>query len=135
MAWRTPASTRRGGLWLFAFVAAVASHTLARADDWPQWLGPQRDGGWPRSGSLDKFPDGGPRIVWRSPVAAGYSGPAVAGGKVYVTDRLLAEGAKNHKEPFPQRPGKGIPGSERVLCLNEADGKLLWEHKYDCTYT
>jgi outer membrane protein assembly factor BamB len=47
----------------------------------------------------------------------------------------LPEGAKNPKEPFPMRPSKGIPGSERVLCLNEADGKLLWKHEYDCPYT
>ncbi len=121
--------------YVIALIAALAANLSARADDWPQWLGPQRDGVWRETGILDQFPDGGPRVVWRTPIAAGYSGPAVAGGKVYLTDRMLAEGAKNHKEPFPQRPGKGIPGSERVLCLNEADGKLLWKHEYDCSYT
>jgi outer membrane protein assembly factor BamB len=107
----------------------------ARADDWPQWLGPMRDGVWRETGILEKFPDGGPPVRWRSPVASGYAGPAVASGKVFVTDRILAEGAKNPKESFPMRPSKGIPGSERVLCLNEADGKLLWKHEYECPYT
>src|SRR5205085_6504680 len=107
----------------------------ARADDWPQWLGPKRDGVWRETAILDKFPDGGPKVLWRAPVAAGYSGPAVADGRVYVRDRVLAEGAKNHPEPFPQRPRQGIPGRERVLCLSAADGKELWKHEYDCPYT
>jgi len=107
----------------------------ARADDWPQWLGPLRDGVWRETGIVEKFPEGGPQVRWRSAVAAGYAGPAVAVGKVFVTDRILAEGTKNPKEAFPQRPFKGIPGKERVLCLNEADGKLLWKHDYDCIYT
>jgi outer membrane protein assembly factor BamB len=107
----------------------------AQADDWPQWLGPQRDGVWHETGIVDKFPEGGPAVRWRAKIAAGYTGPAVAGGKIYVMDRVLAEGSKNHEEPFPQRPRQGIAGSERVLCLDETDGHLLWEYKYDCPYT
>jgi outer membrane protein assembly factor BamB len=120
---------------VLALALSLSALGRATADDWPQWLGPQRDGVWRGTGILDKFPEGGPQVRWRTPIAAGYSGPAVANGKVYITDRVLADGAQNHKEPIPQRPRKGIPGSERVLCLNEADGKLLWKHEYDCTYT
>src|SRR5262249_42110569 len=79
----------------------------------------------------DKFPEGGPKIVWRAPVGGGYAGPAVAAGRVYVIDRLLAQGAKNPDNPF-SRPK--IEGSERVLCLDEKDGHVLWEYKYDCPY-
>jgi outer membrane protein assembly factor BamB len=104
----------------------------AHADDWPQWLGPQRDAVWRETGILEKFPEKGPVVRWRTAIAAGYSGPAVADGRVYVMDRLLAEGAKNPTNAFMR--GK-IPGRERVLCLNEADGKELWKHEYDCTYT
>jgi outer membrane protein assembly factor BamB len=107
----------------------------ARGDDWPQWLGPQRDGVWRETGIVEKFPEGGPPVRWRAKIAAGYTGPAVVQGKVFVMDRVLAEGAKNHEEPFPQRPRQGIPGSERVLCFSEADGQPLWEHAYDCPYT
>jgi outer membrane protein assembly factor BamB len=107
----------------------------APADDWPQWLGPKRDGVWRETGLVDKFPAGGPPVQWRSPVASGYSGPAVGEGKVIVTERVLAKGAKNPKESYPSRSPKGIPGSERVLCFNEADGKPLWSHEYDCPYT
>jgi len=59
--------------------------------------------------------------------------PAVAGGKVYVTDRVLAPGVKNPDDPFSKKVK--IAGSERVLCLDEADGSIVWEYKYDCPYT
>jgi outer membrane protein assembly factor BamB len=109
--------------------------TAVRADDWPQWLGPQRDGIWRETGILDRFPEGGPKVRWRAKVGAGYAGAAVVGDRVYILDRILAEGAKNHAEPIPQRPGKSIAGTERVLCLSDKDGSLLWKHEYDCPYT
>lgn len=119
---------------LLALAILLAFSNRLWAEDWPQWLGVRRDATWRETGLIDKFPEGGPKVVWRAPVSAGYSGPAVANGKVFVTDRVLAEGAKNHTELFPQRPKAGIPGQERVLCFNEADGKLLWKHEYDCPY-
>ncbi len=61
--------------------------TLAvRADDWPQWMGPQRDGVLRETGLLDRFPKDGPKVLWRSKLAWGYAGPAVADGLVYVLD-------------------------------------------------
>lgn len=107
----------------------------ARTDDWPQWLGPQRDGVWRETGIIDTFPKDGPNIRWRAKVAAGYSGPAVAGGRVYLTDRVLDKGAKNHNESmFPHKPSAGIPSKERILCLNEATGETVWTHEYNCPY-
>jgi outer membrane protein assembly factor BamB len=126
----------RARLWRrAAALVLLAVAAPARADDWPQWLGLQRDGVWRETGILDKFPEGGPKVRWRAPVAAGYAGPAVAAGRVYLTDRVPAAGAKPHAEPFPQRPRQPIPGRERVLCLDAADGKPLWQHAYDCPYT
>jgi len=104
----------------------------ACGDDWPQWLGPQRDGVWRETGIVEKFPAGGPPQRWRREIGGGYAGPAVAAGRVYVMDRLLAKGTNNPADPF----ARGIiPGTERVLCLDEADGKVLWQHEYDCPYT
>lgn len=102
------------------------------ADDWPQWLGPQRDGVWRETGIVEKFPEGGPKVRWRVPLGAGYSGPAVAGGRVYVLDRKLAKDASNPGNAFARGQ---IPGTERVLCLNEEDGKVVWTHEYHCPYT
>src|SRR5712671_132243 len=89
---------------VFAFCFASG----ARADDWPQWLGPKRDGVWRETGILTQFPKGGPKVLWRTPIGGGYSGPAVAGDRVYITDRLLAAEAKNPPSGFTKNeiPGK-----------------------------
>ncbi len=55
------------------------------ADDWPQWMGPQRDNVWRETGIISKFPADGPKVLWRSKLAGGYSGPAVTQGKVFIT--------------------------------------------------
>src|SRR5262249_4040199 len=99
--------------------------------DWPQWLGPKRDGVWRETDLIEKFPKGGPKVLWRTKIGAGYSGPAVADGRVFVTDRVLADGAKNPDNAFA-RPK--VEGKERVLCLDEAKGTVIWEKEYDCTY-
>jgi len=121
--------SRRFALGLGFFSLALAA---VRADDWPQWLGPQRDAIWRETGIVEKFPADGLKYRWRVPIGGGYTGPAVAKGRVYVIDRQLAAGATNPANPFARGE---IPGSERVLCLNEADGKILWKHEYDCPYT
>jgi outer membrane protein assembly factor BamB len=122
----------RTSLLLLSLVLVVS----VRGDDWPQWMGPKRDGEWREKEILEKFPAGGPKVLWRAKVGAGYSGPAVAGGKVYIADRVLAANAKNHNEAaFPQRPKTSIAGSERILCFDQATGKELWKHEYDCPYT
>lgn len=113
---------------LFILVTALS----ARADDWPQWLGPQRDGVWRETGIMEKFPAGGPPIRWRVPVGAGYSSPSVAGGKVFLLDRMVSPGAPKTTNPFARL---SIPGVERMLCLDEPTGKTLWVKEYPCAYT
>jgi len=100
-----------------------------RADDWPQWLGPQRDSVWRETGIVERFPDAGPPVKWRTPVAGGYAGPAVAAGRVYVIDYATS----GDRTPDPNTRSK-LLGQERVLCFSAADGQLLWEHQYDCPY-
>jgi outer membrane protein assembly factor BamB len=104
----------------------------ARSDDWPQWLGPERDGVWRESGIIKKFPADGPPVRWRTAIGSGYAGPAVAHGRVYVADRHLRAKASKPASPFDR---SSIPGTERVLCLDDKDGKILWQHEYDCPYT
>lgn len=101
-------------------------------DDWPQWLGPERDGVWREKGILSAFSPQGPQVLWRTPISRGYAGPAVAGGRVYITDRKLAKRERNPANPFDRGT---VPGSERILCLDAVDGKVLWKHEYDCVYT
>src|SRR5678815_1077344 len=66
--------------------------TPTLAEDWPQWMGPSRDGSWREIGILEKFPDSGPTIKWRTKIGGGYAGPAVAGGRVYVMDYVRTAG-------------------------------------------
>jgi hypothetical protein len=91
---------------LFPIALALA----ARAEDWPQWRGRDRDGVWHEAGIRRNFPAGGLPVRWRAPVGYGFSSPVIAKGRVYVTDALL------------DRPK--VRG--RVLCFEETTGKLLW---------
>ena len=102
----------------------------ARADDWPQWLGPKRDGVWREAGILAKFPAGGPKVLWRAEIGGGFSGPAVADGRVVVMDRQGERLAKGKEAP----PKGGLKGKERIVCLEAGSGKPRWTHEYDCDY-
>ncbi len=112
------------------------------ADDWPQWLGPTRDGVWRESGVVDSFPEGGPKLLWKKPIGGGYSGPAVAGGHVFVFDwvatksdgkpKLLHDGEPPRNTNFLR---KLLPGTERVHCLDAETGDVVWTHEYDCPYS
>ena len=104
----------------------------AFADDWPQWLGPTRDGVWRETGLVDKFPEGGPKESWRIKIGQGYSGPAIAFGKVYVTDRILDPDAKNPDSAFDKKTR--VNGVERMLCVDESTGTIIWKHEYKVTY-
>ncbi len=112
------------------FLLALALLQPAVADDWPQWLGPQRDSIWREKGLVERFPADGLPVKWRVPVADGYSGPAVAGGKVFVTDYVRRTGQSTNN------PGgrDNLEGTERVLCFAADTGKLLWKHEYDRPY-
>lgn len=101
-------------LLLFATVVAP----VACGDDWPQWRGPHRDGVWRETGVVDTIPKSGLPVRWRARLLNGWSGPAVAGGRVFVTDH-------NYKSD---------PEVERVVCFDEQTGKRLWLHEYPCRY-
>lgn len=124
---RLPSLALRAGV-VLATLCVMAAET--RADDWPQWMGPGRDNVWRESRIVEKFAAGGPSEKWRTPIAGGYSGPAVAGGKVFVTDYVRTGG--DGKNDFNAR--SEVMGRERVLCLSASDGKLIWKHEYDCPY-
>lgn len=113
-----------------ALLFIVALCLPAASNDWPQWMGPQRDNVWREDGLLESFPEDGPSIAWRTPVAGGYAGPAVAEGRVFVTDFVKAgEGGGENWDR------KGVPGTERVLCVDEKSGREIWRHEYPVTYT
>lgn len=89
------------------------AYVPVKAGDWPQWRGPDRNGVWNETGILESFPRGGLKITWRVPVGRGWSSPVVSLGRVYVTDAQVARRA----------------AQERILCFDEATGKLHWVHQ------
>ena len=89
------------------------------AEDWPEFRGAGRGGIWTESGILESFPAGGLDVLWRTPVKGGYSGAAVARGRVFLTDFTVA---------------KGLRGTERALALDERTGRVLWTHEWDAHY-
>lgn len=101
------------------------------ADDWPHWQGPRSDGVWREQGIVDTFPAGGPTVRWRAVIGAGYSSPAIVQGRVFVLDR---PGSETRGTPGGALERTAQPGKERVLCLDEKDGRILWQHEYDCPY-
>jgi len=100
------------------------------AEDWPHWRGPTRDNVWHEDGLLEKFPAEGLKIVWRTPVAGGYAGPAVSEGLVFLLDFVLTG-----EQREANGPRKTTRGTERVLCLDEKTGDLRWKHEYPVKYT
>ena len=114
------------------FLLLALAPLSAVADDWPQWSGPRRDGVWRETGVLDRFPKGGPKVLWRTPIRRGYAGPAVMGNRVYLMDREVDQSAEAKRQSA--RTG-AQSGSERLLCLDASTGKTLWEESYPCAYT
>ena len=114
----------------------------AHAEDWTQWLGNRRDGVWRESGILEKFPEGGPKLLWKTSIGSGYSGPSISNGRVYVMDRIESGDSRTAKDLHEGNPPKNynfvrklIAGKERMLCLDEKTGDVLWSHQWDCPYT
>ena len=91
----------------------------AQAEDWPEFRGKGRLGVWHETGILERFPDDGLSVVWRTPINRGYSGPAVADGRVFVSDFARTS---------------GLAGIERAVCLDERTGEILWTHEWAANY-
>ncbi len=82
--------------------------------DWPQVLGPNRDGSSPEKGLLGDWPKEGPAVVWKKPVGEGYSGPVIAEGRLILFHR--------------------VEDKEIVACLDSATGKERWSYSYPSAY-
>ncbi len=114
------------------WLGMVLCLTLASAfaDDWPQWMGPGRDGVYREAGIVTSIPESGLPVRWRVPIAGGYSGPAVADGRVFVTDYVVSGGNSTNN------PGgrDAMTGSERLLAFDAKTGQALWQVSYERPY-
>src|SRR5258706_10359511 len=66
---------------LVSLAAALVSAKAAQASDWPQFLGPTRNGVYAGNDLAASWPKDGPLVIWQKKVGQGFSGPAVAAGK------------------------------------------------------
>lgn len=144
---------------LFALALSFLQ-TQGAALEWPQWRGPERSDLSKESGLLKSWPAEGPRRVWLFENAGqGYSGPAIAGGKLFTigtregAEILLALDANTGKELWTANVGevlennwgdgpRGTPsvdgdrvyalsGAGNLLCAAVADGKVHWTKSMD----
>ncbi len=90
-------------LCLTAMLAAMPTAAL----DWPQWLGPDRDGVSGETDLLLQWPDDGLRVLWRQPLGKGFSAVSVADGRLFT---MVADST----------------GGEFAVCLDASNGKELW---------
>ena len=108
---------RKLGVLFAILLLNLAPVSTVFADEWAQWRGTDRKGVWNETGILEEFEGAEIPLRWRVPIGSGYSGPSVADGRVYVTDRLMK----------PKQV-------ERVHCFDWETGESLWSYSYDCVY-
>lgn len=103
-------NTSKFSILALIFLATVQT---AAAQDWSQWRGPARDGSVTAKNAPSAWPETFQR-TWRVEIGEGYSSPVVTGGRAFVHGRRDPE--------------------EIVASINLADGKVLWEQKYQANF-
>jgi outer membrane protein assembly factor BamB len=140
---------------LYWIVAAAFLASNLRAEDWPQWRGPNRNGisseevraAWPAEG---------PGVLWRASVGTGFSSISVSRGRAYTMgntnneDTVWCFDAKTGEQiwhysyaaPLGPQWYEGGPGSTpavdgnrvvtiskwgNVFCFDAAKGTVLWQ--------
>jgi outer membrane protein assembly factor BamB len=93
---------------------ALAAAAQAFAQEWPQFLGPERNGVYRGPALAETWPSRGPRVVWRRQVGQGFSGPVVAQGRVILFHR--------------------VSNQEVVESLDPRTGMTQWRYAYPTTY-
>jgi outer membrane protein assembly factor BamB len=89
---------------------AVHAQLKAAPGDWPQWRGPDRTGVSTETGLLKKWPEGGPKLLWKATgLGGGYASPSVAKGRIFLL------GSKDNEE--------------YLFALDVKDGHEIWSVK------
>ena len=83
---------------LAAAVTVIVSGIGAAAEDWPQFLGPERNGVSRGPALAETWPAAGPRVVWRKAVGQGFAGPVVVQGRVLSLEGRPREDAASRGE-------------------------------------
>ena len=94
---------------LFTIAAILLFAATAQAADWPQWLGPERNGVSGETGLMQSWPATGPVVQWRVPLGKGFSGISIADGRIYTM--------------------YAAAGDEYAICLDAHTGEEIWRHR------
>jgi outer membrane protein assembly factor BamB len=97
---------------LIAAFVLLACILNTYAQDWPQYLGPDRNSISSQKDILRSWPAQGPEVLWTTSVGIGYGGPVIKDGKIYILDRDDKVG-------------------DKLRCLDLSNGKELWNFGYD----
>jgi outer membrane protein assembly factor BamB len=90
-------------LFLFSCFESFSQHEIA------QWRGPNRNGVYPEKNLLTKWPEGGPKLLWKSEeIGKGYSSAAVTSNRVFTA---------------------GSIDSSIYIFSFDLNGKLIWKNK------
>lgn len=100
---------------LLSLVLFFSTSGDCHAGDWPQILGPARNGEARDEPVIPPWTTVGPKQVWSYPVGQGYAGPAVVGQRVVIFHRDA--------------------DAERVEAIDAATGKSLWKTDFSATYS
>ena len=96
---------------VIAFLLTISLNSVI-AQDWPQFLGPERNSTSPQKGILRTWPETGPEVLWTVEVSIGYGGPVIKDGKAYLLDRDNKYG-------------------DYMRCFDMQTGKELWKYGYE----
>lgn len=99
---------------LACVLLTLACSGALQAQDWPQILGPNRNGIYAGPPIVPSFPRSGPSQLWTRDVGAGFAGPAVVGGRLVLFHRL------NNRET--------------VEAMDALTGKTIWTFDYPTSY-
>ncbi|MGA2656496.1 MAG: PQQ-binding-like beta-propeller repeat protein, partial [Verrucomicrobiota bacterium] len=123
------------------FISALSWTILlscARADDWPQWQGPDRNAISKEGGLLKEWPKEGPPLAWKvKGLGGGYSTPSIAVGRIFgMSNRgedevVWALSEEDGKELWATRLGPAVQqqvpqGKEGPACTPTVDGEMLY---------
>lgn len=105
-------------LFLLLLISSVSCLNKGNSkEDWPQFMGPDRDGTWHLDVKKDTLLPGDLSKIWEINIGSGYSGPTIAKGRVYLMDHYRDNGS-----------------FERVSCFDAETGMTLWSFSYECSY-
>ncbi len=100
------------GVFVFSWSVMSFAEDASNAADWHQWRGPNRDGISTEKGWVSVWPEGGPKVLWKTSVGVGYSTVSVSGGRVYTM---------GNAEKI-----------DTVYCLDANTGDEVWKYSYRC---